>query len=149
MSRRDHVLALALAGHRDAEIAARLGISRRTVRALLARLRCSGAALPTSAAPSPSAPASTRLPTKRVRPGDDRGAVDCDDAWVSLARWSTREAYEETPWSATYLPAIGDGAGTIFHCDGDRFGDSGDENPSNRGHCGDAGDNGDHEGHGA
>lgn len=49
MTRKAEVLALALAGLRDAEIADRLGISRRTVRAVLVRLRASGTAIPTSA----------------------------------------------------------------------------------------------------
>ena len=48
MSRRYDVLALALAGATDAEISARLGIATRTVRAVLARLRASGEAIPSS-----------------------------------------------------------------------------------------------------
>lgn len=49
MSRKVEVAALALTGASDAEIAARLGISRRTVRAVFARLRASGAAIPSNA----------------------------------------------------------------------------------------------------
>lgn len=49
MTRKLEVLSLALSGATDAEIAVALGVSRRTVRALVARLRASGGAIPTSA----------------------------------------------------------------------------------------------------
>ena len=48
MTRREQIAALARAGLVDAEIAAALGIAPRTVRAVLARLRASGAAIPRS-----------------------------------------------------------------------------------------------------
>lgn len=49
MTRKQEVLVLAAAGLADAKIAAALGISRRTVRAVLARLRASGTAIPSNA----------------------------------------------------------------------------------------------------
>ena len=48
MTRKQEVLSLALAGLADREIAVRLGIATRTVRALVARLRASGTAIPHS-----------------------------------------------------------------------------------------------------
>jgi len=46
MNRCEQIAALALIGLRDAEIADRLGIARRTVRAVIARLRASGEVIP-------------------------------------------------------------------------------------------------------